>query len=76
MELLDRDSTLILTGTKRLLTASTVTMKMAPSLVRLYEQKPKSLLSLYILFLTVGMFSTDSYVRGVDKLQAPLFRIG
>ena len=29
-----------------------------------------------ILFITGGVFKTYSYVRGVGKLQAPLFRIG
>ncbi|KAG6523472.1 hypothetical protein ZIOFF_013331 [Zingiber officinale] len=55
-----------------ILTADTVTMKMAPSLVRLYEQmpKPKYVISMGACTITGGMFSTDSYstVRGVDKL--------
>ncbi|XP_049414664.1 NAD(P)H-quinone oxidoreductase subunit K, chloroplastic-like, partial [Solanum stenotomum] len=55
-----------------ILTAGTVTMKMAPSLVRLYEQipKPKSVIVMGACTITGGMFSTDSYstVRGVDKL--------
>nr|YP_009736797.1 NADH-plastoquinone oxidoreductase subunit K [Veratrum taliense]YP_010309069.1 NdhK [Veratrum stenophyllum]QHV39608.1 NADH-plastoquinone oxidoreductase subunit K [Veratrum taliense]QSV09047.1 NdhK [Veratrum taliense]QSV09217.1 NdhK [Veratrum stenophyllum] len=54
------------------LTAGTVTMKMAPSLVRLYEQmpEPKYVIAMGACTITGGMFSTDSYstVRGVDKL--------
>nr|UAT96797.1 NADH-plastoquinone oxidoreductase subunit K [Elaphoglossum marginatum var. marginatum] len=53
-------------------TAGTVTMKMAPSLVRLYEQMPdpKYVIAMGACTITGGMFSTDSYstVRGVDKL--------
>ncbi|KAK9080979.1 hypothetical protein Scep_031012 [Stephania cephalantha] len=49
-----------------------VTMKMAPSLVRLYEQmpEPKYVIAMGACTITGGMFSTDSYstVRGVDKL--------
>nr|YP_010988847.1 NADH-plastoquinone oxidoreductase subunit K [Dryopteris podophylla]WOR84683.1 NADH-plastoquinone oxidoreductase subunit K [Dryopteris podophylla] len=52
-------------------TAGTVTMKMAPSLVRLYEQMPdpKYVIAMGACTITGGMFSTDSYstVRGVDK---------
>nr|YP_009339884.1 NADH dehydrogenase subunit K [Lobelia jasionoides]APQ39367.1 NADH dehydrogenase subunit K [Lobelia jasionoides] len=55
-----------------ILTAGTVTMKMAPSLVRLYEQipEPKYIIAMGACTITGGMFSTDSYstVRGVDKL--------
>ncbi|RZC56629.1 hypothetical protein C5167_015503 [Papaver somniferum] len=55
-----------------ILTAGTVTMKMALSLVRLYEQmhEPKYVISMGASTITGGMFSTDSYstVRGVDKL--------
>ncbi|CAN6440793.1 unnamed protein product [Victoria cruziana] len=55
-----------------ILTAGTVTMKMAPSLVRLYEQmpEPKYIIAMGAYTITGGMFSTDSYstVRGVDKL--------
>ncbi|KAL8238665.1 hypothetical protein R6Q59_015232 [Mikania micrantha] len=47
-------------------------MKMAPSLVRLYEQmpEPKHVIAMGACTITGGMFSTDSYstVRGVDKL--------
>nr|YP_009691104.1 NADH-plastoquinone oxidoreductase subunit K [Tectaria panamensis]QEG57884.1 NADH-plastoquinone oxidoreductase subunit K [Tectaria panamensis] len=52
-------------------TAGTVTMKMAPSLVRLYEQMPdpKYVIAMGACTITGGMFGTDSYstVRGVDK---------
>ncbi|KAL5067366.1 hypothetical protein RYX36_018253 [Vicia faba] len=55
-----------------ILTAGTVTMKMAPSLVRLYEQipEPKYVIAMGACTITGGMFSTDSYstVWGVDKL--------
>nr|YP_010048252.1 NADH-plastoquinone oxidoreductase subunit K [Pilea verrucosa]YP_010156210.1 NADH-plastoquinone oxidoreductase subunit K [Pilea monilifera]YP_010734679.1 NADH-plastoquinone oxidoreductase subunit K [Pilea notata]QPK42863.1 NADH-plastoquinone oxidoreductase subunit K [Pilea verrucosa]QQY85814.1 NADH-plastoquinone oxidoreductase subunit K [Pilea monilifera]WEH01651.1 NADH-plastoquinone oxidoreductase subunit K [Pilea notata] len=55
-----------------ILTAGTITMKMAPSLVRLYEQmpEPKYVIAMGACTITGGMFSTDSYstVRGVDKL--------
>nr|YP_010954132.1 NADH-plastoquinone oxidoreductase subunit K [Hydrobryum floribundum]WMV01527.1 NADH-plastoquinone oxidoreductase subunit K [Hydrobryum floribundum] len=55
-----------------ILTAGTVNMKMAPSLVRLYEQmpEPKYVIAMGACTITGGMFSTDSYstVRGVDKL--------
>nr|YP_010194400.1 PsbG [Pallavicinia lyellii]QZZ24689.1 PsbG [Pallavicinia lyellii]QZZ24773.1 PsbG [Pallavicinia lyellii] len=54
------------------ITAGTVAMKMAPSLVRLYEQmpEPKYVVAMGACTITGGMFSTDSYttVRGVDKL--------
>ena len=54
-----------------IITAGTVTMKMAPSLVRLYEQmpEPKYVIAMGACTITGGMFSTDSYttVRGVDK---------
>ncbi|KAK8604704.1 hypothetical protein V6N13_099635 [Hibiscus sabdariffa] len=47
-------------------------MKMAPSLVRLYEQmpEPKYVIAIGVCTITGGMFSTDSYstVWGVDKL--------
>nr|WIA67560.1 NADH-plastoquinone oxidoreductase subunit K [Apopellia endiviifolia]WIA67648.1 NADH-plastoquinone oxidoreductase subunit K [Apopellia endiviifolia]WIA67824.1 NADH-plastoquinone oxidoreductase subunit K [Apopellia endiviifolia] len=55
-----------------IITAGTVTMKMAPSLVRLYEQmpEPKYVIAMGACTITGGMFGTDSYttVRGVDKL--------
>jgi NAD(P)H-quinone oxidoreductase subunit K len=55
-----------------IITAGTVTMKMAPALVRLYEQMPdpKYVLAMGACTITGGMFSTDSptAVRGVDKL--------
>ncbi|MFQ6661626.1 hypothetical protein Gotur_029729 [Gossypium turneri] len=47
-------------------------MKMAPSLVRLYEQmpEPKYVITMGACTITRGMFSSDSYstVRGVDKI--------
>lgn len=55
-----------------LITAGTVTMKMAPALVRLYEQMPdpKYVIAMGACTITGGMFSVDSpsAVRGVDKL--------
>ncbi|KAL4036017.1 hypothetical protein IC575_004739 [Cucumis melo] len=55
-----------------ILIAGMVTMKMAPSLVKLYEQtpKPKYVIVVGACTITEGMFSTDSYsiVRGVDTL--------
>ncbi|PIN01029.1 NADH-ubiquinone oxidoreductase, NUFS7/PSST/20 kDa subunit [Handroanthus impetiginosus] len=50
-----------------ILTAGTVTMKMALSLVRLYEQmpEPKYVIAMGACTITGGMFSI---VRGVDKL--------
>jgi NAD(P)H-quinone oxidoreductase subunit K len=55
-----------------IITAGTVTLKMAPSLIRLYEQmpEPKYVIAMGACTITGGMFSTDSYstVRGVDKL--------
>ena len=52
--------------------ACTVTMKMAPALVRLYEQmpEPKYVIAMGACTITGGMFSADSTtaVRGVDKL--------
>nr|YP_009547299.1 NADH-plastoquinone oxidoreductase subunit K [Adiantum tricholepis]AYW14955.1 NADH-plastoquinone oxidoreductase subunit K [Adiantum tricholepis] len=55
-----------------IVTAGTITMKMAPSPIRLYEQmpEPKYVIAMGARTITGGMFSTDSYstVRGVDKL--------
>ena len=55
-----------------IITAGTVTMKMAPALVRLYEQmpEPKYVIAMGACTITGGMFSSDSptAVRGVDKL--------
>ena len=55
-----------------LITAGTITMKMAPALVRLYEQmpEPKYVIAMGACTITGGMFSVDSptTVRGVDKL--------
>ena len=55
-----------------LIVAGTVTMKMAPALVRLYEEmpEPKYVIAMGACTITGGMFSADSTtaVRGVDKL--------
>lgn len=55
-----------------LIVAGTVTMKMAPAMVRLYEQmpEPKYVMAMGACTITGGMFSVDSHstVRGVDKL--------
>ncbi len=55
-----------------LITAGTITMKYAPTLVRLYEQmpEPKYVIAMGACTITGGMFSVDSptAVRGVDKL--------
>lgn len=55
-----------------IITAGTVTMKMAPALVKLYQQmpEPKYVIAMGACTITGGMFSSDSYsaVRGVDKL--------
>ena len=55
-----------------IITAGTVTMKMAPALIRLYEQmpEPKYVIAMGACTITGGMFSSDSTtaVRGVDKL--------
>jgi NAD(P)H-quinone oxidoreductase subunit K len=55
-----------------IITAGTITMKMAPALVRLYEQmpEPKYVIAMGACTVTGGMFSVDSptVVRGVDKL--------
>ncbi|KAL2930236.1 NAD(P)H-quinone oxidoreductase subunit K chloroplastic [Bienertia sinuspersici] len=55
-----------------ILTAGTVTMKMAPSLVRLYEQmlEPKYVIAMGACTITGGMFSTDSYIiDAITKLH-------
>lgn len=46
-----------------IITAGTVTMKMAPSLVRLYEQmpEPKYVIAMGACTITGGMFSINSY---------------
>jgi NAD(P)H-quinone oxidoreductase subunit K len=55
-----------------IIVAGTVTMKMGPALVRLYEQmpEPKYVIAMGACTITGGMFSADSTtaVRGVDKL--------
>jgi NAD(P)H-quinone oxidoreductase subunit K len=55
-----------------IITAGTITMKMAPALVRLYEEmpEPKYVIAMGACTITGGMFSTDSptTVRGIDKL--------
>ncbi len=55
-----------------IITAGTITMKMAPALVRLYEQMPdpKYVIAMGACTITGGMFSVDSptSVKGVDKL--------
>ena len=55
-----------------IVTAGTITMKMAPALVRLYEQmpEPKYVIAMGACTITGGMFTVDSptAVRGVDKL--------
>lgn len=55
-----------------IITAGTINMKMAPQLVRLYEQmpEPKYVIAMGACTITGGMFSADSptAVRGVDKL--------
>ena len=55
-----------------IITAGTINMKMAPALVRLYEQMPdpKYVIAMGACTITGGMFSVDSptAVRGVDKL--------
>lgn len=55
-----------------IITAGTITMKMAPALIRLYEEmpEPKYVIAMGACTITGGMFSVDSpsTVRGVDKL--------
>ncbi len=55
-----------------MITAGTITHKMAPALVRLYEQmpEPKYVIAMGACTVTGGMYENDSYsvVRGVDRL--------
>ncbi|OGI02077.1 MAG: hypothetical protein A2Y25_03915 [Candidatus Melainabacteria bacterium GWF2_37_15] len=55
-----------------MITAGTVTHKMAPALVQLYEQmpEPKYVIAMGACCVTGGMYENDSYsvVRGVDRL--------
>lgn len=55
-----------------IIVAGTVTMKMGPALVRLYEQMPKPayVMAMGACTITGGMFSVDSptAIRGVDKI--------
>ena len=55
-----------------MITAGTVTHRMAPALVKLYEQmpEPKYVLAIGACTVTGGMYENDSYsvVRGVDRL--------
>lgn len=55
-----------------MITAGTVTHKMAPALVKLYEQmpEPKYVIAMGACTITGGMYENDSYsvVRGVDRL--------
>jgi NADH-quinone oxidoreductase subunit B len=55
-----------------IITAGTITHKMAPALVKLYEQmpEPKYVIAMGACTVTGGMYENDSYsvVRGVDRL--------
>lgn len=55
-----------------IITAGTITHKMVPALVRLYEQmpEPKYVIAMGVCTITGGMYENDSYsvVRGVDRL--------
>ena len=55
-----------------IITAGTITHRMAPALVRLYEQmpEPKYVIAMGACTVTGGMYENDSYsvVRGVDRL--------
>ena len=55
-----------------IITAGTITHKMAPALLRLYEQmpEPKYAIAMGACTVTGGMYENDSYsvVRGVDRI--------
>lgn len=55
-----------------MITAGTITHRMAPALVKLYEQmpEPKYVIAMGACTVTGGMYENDSYsvVRGVDRL--------
>ncbi len=55
-----------------MITAGTITHKMAPAMVQLYEQmpEPKYVIAMGACCVTGGMYENDSYsvVRGVDRL--------
>lgn len=55
-----------------MITAGTITHKMAPAMVKLYEQmpEPKYVIAMGACSVSGGMFENDSYsvIRGVDRL--------
>ncbi len=55
-----------------MITAGTITHKMAPAMIQLYEQmpEPKYVIAMGACCVTGGMYENDSYsvVRGVDRL--------